>query len=208
MGKYQLFIALTMFLSSASIVSNAQTQPIEPDDQENTTGSLGNANDNTGNQNEKWHDRIVVGGALGAQFGSSTYIEVSPIVGYKVTDMFTAGVGFTYQYFSQNFNDPGFLDYKATVVGPRFFLQHDLIFGLFAHVEYEYAWYKFTYEDPAYNTLENSGNVPALFVGGGYNYMISDNAKFQIMALYDVLNGANSLYYSPLVFRMGINIGL
>ncbi len=208
MRKFQIITVFTFVISFASSTIYAQTQPIETTEQDQTAPKNDDeTGDNSSSKSNDWQDRIVVGGNLGAQFGASTYVEVSPIVGYKVTDMFTAGVGFTYQYFSQNYNDPTItFDNKGYVYGPRVFLQHDLVYGLFAHVEYEYAWYKFKYEDA--NLGEFSGAVPALFLGGGYNYYISDNAKFQIMALYDVLHGANSLYYSPLVFRMGINIGL
>lgn len=109
----------------------AQTQPIETTEQDNSVKEDDNGN-STAKQKD-WKDRIVVGGNLGAQFGSSTYIEVSPIVGYKVTDKFTAGIGFSYQYFSENYNDPYFVDYKASVYGPRVFLQHDILFG-FLHM--------------------------------------------------------------------------
>jgi len=207
MHKFKTISIFAIFLVCTSLVTNAQTQPIENTEQDQTAPNNDDENgDKERPKRNDWQDRIVVGGNLGAQFGPSTYVEVSPIVGYKVTDMFTAGIGFTYQYFSQNFNDPSILDYKAAVYGPRLFVQHDIIYGLFAHAEFEYAWYKFKYEDAYIGDI--SGAVPALFLGGGYNYFISDNAKLQIMALYDVINGANSLYYSPLVFRMGVNIGL
>jgi hypothetical protein len=65
--------------------------------------------------------------------------------------------------------------------------------------------YNFKYEDPLYDAY--SGQVPALFGGLGYNYAIGDKAKFQFMALYDFLNGPNSLYYSPWVIRMGFSTG-
>lgn len=205
MKKLLSGLFLPLFFLGMAQLSFAQTQTIETNDQDATVHSSDDEGSDIDRKHD-WQDRIVVGGNIGATFGSSTYIELSPTIGYRITDMFTAGVGFTYQYFSQNYNDPGILDYKATVYGPRFFLEHELIFGLFAHAEYEYAWYKFKYESLLYGDV--SGAVPALFLGGGYNYYITDNAKFQIMALYDVLHGVNSLYYNPLVFRMGISVGL
>lgn len=65
---------------------------------------------------------------------------------------------------------------------------------------------KFTFEDVTLG--EYTGAVPALFVGAGYNYQISNNARFQIMALYDVLHSAESIYINPWSIRMGFNIGL
>ena len=42
--------------------------------------------------------RLVVGGGIGLGFGDITSISVSPMVGYRITDNFSAGVGFGYQY--------------------------------------------------------------------------------------------------------------
>ena len=45
--------------------------------------------------------RIICGGGFGFGFGSVTNIEqLSPIVGYRFTDQFSAGIGLGYQYFS------------------------------------------------------------------------------------------------------------
>ncbi len=180
-----------------SVQMYAQTQPIESGEKDQEEEDF---------DSKKWKDRIVVGGNLGAQFGNATYIEVSPIVGYRITEDLTAGLGFTYQYFKFNYDDPSFLDYEASVTGAKAFAQYDLFFGFFAHTEYEYDWYKFEYEDVSYGIYE--GSVPSLFVGAGYNYSISNNARFQIMALYDVLYQVESLHYSPWVFRVGFNVGL
>ena len=190
-----------IFVSVSTVFS--QTQPIESDEQSSSVFE-GNT-DNSDNERKTWKDRIVVGGSLGATFGSSTYVEVSPIVGYKVTDKFTAGLGFSYQYYKVNYNVFTIDDYSMSVYGPRIFAQHDIIYGLFAHAEYEMMKYNFKYEDPLFG--EYTGQVPALFGGLGYNYAIGDKAKFQLTVLYDFLNGPNSLYYSPWVFRMGFSTG-
>ena len=189
-----VFVILSLCMAAQAF---SQTQTIDTEDKDQQEEDF---------DNKKWKDRIVVGGNIGAQFGSATYIEVSPTIGYRLTKSLTSGVGFTYQYFSENYNLPTFADYKASVTGFRIYSQYDLFFGFFAHAEYEYDWFKLTYEDATLGTYANS--VPALFLGGGYNYMISPNAKFQIIALYDVLHTSESIYYNPLVFRIGFNVGL
>ncbi len=190
-----LFLSFLCYFVAAQ--SFAQTQTIEPEEKDPEAEEF---------TEKKWKDKIIVGGNVSAQFGNATFIEISPLVGYRITEDLTSGVGFTYQYLSENYNIYNFYDYKATVMGARIFSQYDLLFGIFAHAEYEYSWYKFTYEDV--NLGEYSGAVPAFFVGGGYSYQISDNARFQIMALYDVLHSAESIYINPWSIRMGFNIGL
>lgn len=205
MISFKPFLCSLFLICSLQIVQ-AQTQPIDPSDAETTNEESSNDDGDSGDDKKNWVDNIVVGGNLGAQFGQATYIEASPIVGYRITEMLTAGVGFTYQYFSENYNLATFADYKAQVLGPRVFVQHDLIYGLFAHAEFEHSWVKFTYEDPTYGEYTN--DVSALFLGMGYNYEVGSNSRFQIMLLYDVLHNIESIYYSPWVVRMGFNIGL
>ncbi len=196
--QIKIRILLLSFLCYfVTVQSFAQTQTIEQEEKDAEAEDF---------SEKKWKDRIIVGGNVSAQFGNATFIEVSPLVGYRITEDLTSGVGFTYQYLSENYNVYNFYDYKATVMGARIFSQYDLIFGIFAHAEYEYSWYKFTFEDVTLG--EYAGAVPAFFVGGGYNYQISNNARFQIMALYDVLHSAESIYINPWSIRMGFNIGL
>ncbi len=188
-----LLCCIVIFSASAS----AQVQEIDPEDTDEETFAL---------EDNPLKNRIVLGGSVSAQFGNSTYIEVSPNIGYKITKNLTSGVGITYQYQSVNYNSLFVYDYKGSVYGGKIFSQYNLFYGLFAHAEYEHLWYKFVYEDSFIGTL--SDNVPALFLGGGYNFKIGKTAQLQIMALYDVLHTEQSLYYNPLVFRMGFNIGL
>jgi len=187
-----------LFLSLSLTALNglhAQVQEIESE----------HRSDNPDDDFTSWKQRIVVGGSLSASFGDFTYIDVSPLVGYRITKKWTTGVGFTYQYSKVNYDSPLLiLDYKANVFGGRLYTEYDLFYGLFAHVEYEHLWYKKIYEDTNYG--EYTGDVPALYLGGGYNFMIGENSKFQVMALYDVLNTNESLY-NPLVFRVGFNLG-
>ncbi len=177
--------------------SFAQTQAIEQDEQDTEEEDF---------DSKKWKDRIIVGGNVSAQFGNATFVEIAPLVGYRLTDRLTSGLGFSYQYLSENYNDPYFADYKGTVISARLFSQFAIIYGIFAHAEYEYSKYKFTFEDTNYGVF--SGTVPAFFVGGGYNYKIGQNANFQILALYDVLHTSESIYLNPWSIRMGFNIGL
>ncbi len=196
-NKWLLFLSLI----TINQFGFTQTQPIEEEVKAEET-----SDEDEDISDKNWKDRIVVGGNLAAQFGSATFIQVSPLVGYRVTKNLTSGVGFSYQYISENYNALNFYDYKAQVFGARVFSQYDLFYGLFAHAEYEMSWYKIAYEDA--NLEPYQGNVPALFLGGGYNFMVGENARFQLMALYDVLHNIESINYNALVIRMGFSIGL
>src|SRR5436190_23959647 len=63
-------------------------------------------------------DRLFFGGNIGLQFGTYTYVDVSPLVGYKVTEKFHTGIGATYIYYSVS---GGGYDYSTNIYGGRVF---------------------------------------------------------------------------------------
>ena len=80
-------------------------------------------------------DKFYTGGNIGAQFGTVTFFEVSPLIGYKITDRISAGVGITYQYYQYH---DRYYDLKTDVYGGRVFGRYFFTDYLFAHAEYEY----------------------------------------------------------------------
>ncbi|MBE0663687.1 MAG: hypothetical protein IH597_14625 [Bacteroidales bacterium] len=52
-----------------------------------------------GSDNDEEPKRWFVGGNVGLQFGYVTLIDVSPMVGYMLTDRFALGTGLTYKYY-------------------------------------------------------------------------------------------------------------
>ncbi|MCU0370331.1 MAG: hypothetical protein MUC31_02860, partial [Bacteroidales bacterium] len=78
--------------------------------------------------------RMDFGGIIGAQFGDITYIEVSPVASYRITESFHAGLGLTYQYYKANYD--GAPDYTSSAYGGSIFARYFVWRDLFAHVEY------------------------------------------------------------------------
>src|SRR6185369_4201295 len=54
---------------------------------------------------ESFWDKIYIGGNFGLEFGTRTIINVSPQIGYRLTDKFVPGIGLTYIYY--NYRYPG-----------------------------------------------------------------------------------------------------
>ncbi|MTI41479.1 hypothetical protein [Fulvivirga lutimaris] len=148
-------------------------------------------------------DRIYFGGNLGLQFGTITNIEVSPLVGYRLTNDFSVGVGITYIYFKTNYNN--YPDFETNIYGYRLFGRYSITEQFYATAEYENLSLEF------YNFNDGSIRrewVPGAFVGGGYFQPIGRNAGFNIAVLYNVLHDdLRSPYNSPWVFRIGITAG-
>ena len=147
-------------------------------------------------------ERIYVGGYLGLQFGTYTSIDISPLVGYRVTPDFNVGIGVLYTYTS--------FDYGGTIGqhgysswGGRLTANYTLFNFIALGVEYQYRTVEL------YNVIEQAfedQGVNVLFLGGGIRQKVGGNTSMFIMAYYDVLQEEYSPYNS-VVLRIGVAAG-
>ncbi len=145
-------------------------------------------------------DRLVFGGNIGLSFGDITYVSLDPLIGYRVTESFIAGIGLRYQYFRDNF-----YRYSTSIYGGSVFGRYYVYRGIFLESALE-ANNLHDY-NPVTRTLERIW-VPSLLVGGGYSSSIGGRAGFYASILYDILQDPNSPYYRQPVVRLGIGVGL
>lgn len=144
-------------------------------------------------------DKIYVGGNLGLQFGTVTYIDISPLVGYRITNRFSAGPGITYRYTKIRGFD------ASSTYGGRIFARHTIGQQFFAHTEYETLNTEFL--DPVGRDQIVRGWVPGFFVGGGIYQPLGRRGAVFIYGLYNLLyNNIKSPYQSPWVFNVGFTI--
>lgn len=155
--------------------------------------------------------KLFTGGNLGLSLGSITYINVSPLIGYRFSDLFAAGVQINSQYESVRYKNPDNSLYKKeryTVLGGGIFgrLYPLRQFFLQLQPEMNFIFGKVRYYD---GTPEQKyrDHVASLLGGGGYSQAIGDNSAFVIMVLYDILQDDRSPYGNKPVFRAGVNIG-
>jgi len=152
-------------------------------------------------QGEVPRNRIIVGGGVGLQFGTITLIDVSPILGYKVTERFVPGIGLTYQYYKDTRWVP---EYETNIYGGSVFARYYLWQDLFAHAEYQILSYEKLIN--VYGEKERV-NVPGLLVGGGYRQWIGNNFAATIVILFNLNETIDSPYQNP-IFRIGFQAGL
>lgn len=145
-------------------------------------------------------DRVYLGGSLGLQFGNPTYIDISPLAGYKFTEKITAGVGVTYIYY--HYKD-SYLNYNTSIYGGSVFGRYFFIPNLFAHAEVELL----NMELFNTNTYEYyRKNIISPLVGGGYIQRIGNNSGIYLLLLYNLNDSAESPYNNPII-RVGFNVG-
>lgn len=163
----------------------------------------------------RFFDRVVLGGGLGLQFGTVTFIEISPLIGYRLTEKLETGIGLTYKYYrykdfyyDQTTNDR--FDLKSNIYGASVYTRYHIFSSVFLHAEYERL--RYNYDDVYVSGGQlikepMHANVDGLFLGGGYRQRISQNSYFYISALWDVIQDPLSPYNNP-ILRMGVLLGM
>jgi len=147
-------------------------------------------------------------------FGTRTYIEVAPMLGYHVMDRLVVGLGphYIYQsvkatpyypnsYETHAFGLKGFGRF-ALITNAEKFLPVNLFSDLFVHVEYE----GMSLEKSVYYQPGDQGRFlyHGFLVGGGFNQRIGMYNSVSFMVLWDVNESSFSPYSNP-VFRIGFN---
>lgn len=145
-------------------------------------------------------ERLYFGGNIGAWFGSTTYVNLSPLIGCKITKEFSLGGGFTYNYYSQTYLGQR---YVSTIYGGNAFARYHIFENLFAQV----GWDRLSVLD--YNaTIPNSRVwVDNILLGGGYRQSFSDHGSFVAAVFYNINQTPLSPYQNPII-QIGFNIGL
>jgi len=148
-------------------------------------------------------------------FGSSTYIDIAPMVGYHVMDRLALGIGphYIYQSYNASFSVP--YDYQTHSYGLKGFIRFSLITNaeewlpiklfseLFAHFEYEgLSLEKASYVPPY--TQEGRYIYHGILLGGGLSQRVGIHNSVSFTVLWDINELTISPYTNP-VFRVGFN---
>jgi hypothetical protein len=157
--------------------------------------------------------RIIIGGSLGLSFGDYTNINISPLVGYRISQLFAAGININAQYGSERYRDYNSITTQRnqyTIFGGGVWGRVYPLDFLFVHVqpEYNFVSLKSTYYVDPKTTVTDHYGVPSLLIGGGYSQPVGGRAAFSIMALYDILQDTRSPYQNGLILRLGASLGI
>jgi hypothetical protein len=166
-------------------------------------------------------DRLIVGGWVNLGFSSGyANLGVAPIVGYRITKDFSAGVGLGYQYNRAPVYidpiDPNKVSYKTQhMVYPSVWARYFVYRNIYLSASYEYDFIKLHTFGPPYNSqgypsavVYNATNSCAL-VGVGLKQSLGGRVSLYGELYYDVIQGENSPYPAKAPgIRFGIVAGL
>lgn len=152
-------------------------------------------------------NRLRIGGNFGLQFGSYTYINISPTVGYLVAkNHLELGGGpiFIYQHYRYS----NYYSFSFFVAGVDAYARGFLYKGLYLEARYDPV------NKPSYYNTNRRLWVHHLLLGAGYAAPIGKIGVFNISLLYNVLNNNESIYRGtfsdklPLILNMGFGFGI
>jgi len=142
------------------------------------------------------------GGGLGGGYSTySSYIQITPIIGYRVTPKFQVGSRLTYMH--QWYKDYRGNNYNYDIYGGSLFFRYVFWKFLYAQAEYEIL------SVPDYYSSDANVNrsVHSLFAGLGFMQHLGGSAFLTVSVLYNFLEDEYTPYSNPLV-RVGFGFGL
>ena len=165
-------------------------------------------------------DRLILGGGLTLNFGDGYFnAGVAPIVGYRITNHFSAGIGLGYLYSQiPEYVDPLNPDkvsyFRENIIYPSIWTRYFVYRNFFVSAAAEYDF--INQRGPGY---DNNGNLTTLsqnltntclFLGVGLRVPLGGRVSLLGEVQYDVLQGINSPYSPgfPTLVHVGFAVGL
>ncbi|MCT4579860.1 MAG: hypothetical protein N4A35_00460 [Flavobacteriales bacterium] len=158
-------------------------------------------------------DKLFTGGNFGFNISNGLmYLELAPILGYKVSDNFSTGISGKYLYWGPTNSNSPFLSYKY--YGGGLFGRYRISPSILASAEYELLNVQDLNPNSGSYGERTFSNV--FLLGAGYSNEIANNLNVQLFLLYDVIDDPNSPYrYNyifgpngvPVIYRIGFSLG-
>ena len=200
MTKKQLVVIFSLLIISLQAFSQVE-ESVSPE---------------TGNKKEKapFGQRLVFGGDIGLSFGSITYIKLAPVIGYRLTDRLTTGLGPIYIY--EKYKD---YNLESSTYGGKVLASFAIVRGsesggslqignILLHAENEVVnvepMYMVTNGAYYYYTFGNRVWIDNLLVGGGLSQPIAGRFSVSMFILWDITQNKYSPYTNP-IFKFGFN---
>ncbi len=149
--------------------------------------------------------RIFWGGNLGLMFGNYTYVAIDPVIGYRITNRMSAGIGGNYSWTKSSFHN-----YTTKTYGGNVFASFTLIKDLSEIIPFydngailAYAELSLININDFYNILPYGQDVWSYTPLGGIAYQscVGKRSYVLFMILYNFNESSISPYPNP-VFKV------
>lgn len=148
-------------------------------------------------RNDEWKERVTFGGNLQLQFGSYTFIYLSPTIGYIPFEKVNVGVGLIYNYISINYGAYG--KYDQSIYGTHTYARYFITDGVFIQGQYDRLF------QPGGSFFGKTDRIWVDYgmVGGGFRQSIGKKASLTTTLMYNLTPNLLSIYPSRLVIQFG-----
>lgn len=137
-------------------------------------------------------DRLFWGGNVGAWIGNPTFLDLSPLVGVKITNKFSAGLGIIYNYYSYKYNN---YTYSLNLYGGRIYARYFIFENVFGQI----GWDRINRDDPYSLKMNARVWVDNILVGGGVRYPIGERFYMIATGLWNLNQTPLSPYANPII---------
>ncbi len=151
----------------------------------------------TGNQKMSFKRRTYFGGTFQLARSSPLELDLSPLLGYRITKNWSIGAGGTLRTTFNKKDD--YMPSNDGTYGYRLFLERQIKSSWLIHGEFESIANRSSPTD-GYKKEWNS----SLLAGIGKDATISKKLRMQILLLYNFSNNFHKVYQSPFNFRIGL----
>lgn len=141
---------------------------------------------------KRFVDRLFWGGNIGAWIGNPTFADLSPLVGYRVNDRFSVGIGAIYNYYSYTYNN---YKYSTSFYGGRLLARYFILENIFLQAGYD----RINRDNPYAYKPNSRIWIDNILVGGGLRYPISDNISCMATGLWNLNDTPLSPYPNPII---------
>ncbi|MCK5538175.1 MAG: hypothetical protein KAI79_15215 [Bacteroidales bacterium] len=151
-------------------------------------------NNNKEKENPKFSEKIFFGGNIGLQFGTYTYVEVAPLMGFHVTPSLDIAAGIMYTYSKNSITQ-----FSSQMYGTNVYSQLTLIKPFVVHAQAELLNANYI----ALNGEISRDWFEAFLVGGGIKQQIGEKSYSFFLILWNLSDSFSSPYQNP-VIKAGI----
>lgn len=144
--------------------------------------------------------RLFFGGNFGIQVGEPTIIELSPLIGYRITEKLSSGIQINYNYIHVSR-----LNISTMVYGGSVFTNYYFTKNFFARGEYEWLSLESRYFHPAIYKTQKRFSIHNVLVGGGYRQQLGERSFVNLIILWNLNDNALSPYQNPII-RMSFEL--
>lgn len=145
-------------------------------------------------------EKLVPGGNFSLSLGNPYYIDISPALGYRLTDDLVAGLGITYIAAGGTVNN---FKYRVNYYGGRVFGRQRILESVFANAELDFLNVPYFLASGNTQTELRKWLVSPL-VGASYILPMGRRGGIMISLLYNLnYQQQYSPYNSALIYRMG-----